>query len=177
MAQAPSGQSPALRSHGGYKMYAFKARGSLLIPIALIAGTAVTAGPPPLSVYDIVSMRRITDVRISDDGSRVAFAVEEPNDSQHSREPPQPRSRPGPSAGEWSDVLRRRASILRQSFLRTDRACPSFPLLRARRPGYGSPSAQYFRHQAHMSGPPMESRSPISDLFRAYGKIQSLLRL
>jgi len=51
-------------------MYAFKTRRSLLIPMALIAGITIAGGPPPLSVSDIVCMRRIADVRISDDGAR-----------------------------------------------------------------------------------------------------------
>src|SRR3954468_2214289 len=39
----------------------------------------------PLGVADIVSMRRITAVAVSGNGTRVGFAAEEPNDSSRSK--------------------------------------------------------------------------------------------
>src|SRR5262245_37941306 len=53
----------------------------------LIVNLVAAAERQPLGISDLLSMRRIISTAISSDGAQVAFAVEEPNDGRHSRDP------------------------------------------------------------------------------------------
>ena len=59
--------------------------GSLSL-VAAGSGLAASGGRP-LSIEDMLSLRRIEAAQISPDGSKVAFVILEPNDKSHSRDP------------------------------------------------------------------------------------------
>src|SRR5437867_3137376 len=50
--------------------------------------SAPAAEKKSLSIDDIVSIKRLTGLQISGDGSRIAYLVEQPNDEQRSKTPP-----------------------------------------------------------------------------------------
>jgi dipeptidyl aminopeptidase/acylaminoacyl peptidase len=60
---------------------------SLIFVFALM-GVNRAAASRRLTVDDVASLRRITSVQLSPDGSRLAYIVEYPSDEQHSKVPP-----------------------------------------------------------------------------------------
>ena len=101
---------------------------TLLLASCLVAGPALAADTHPFSVHDMLAMDRISDPRVSPDGTRVAFTVAH---DRPGRQPGPHRPLPG----------RHRRRLGAPAHHRTRRATPRRAGRRTARPSTSSPPA------------------------------------